>query len=137
MNVQRVRWDYFPVAEPAKVVVKGERGSYSEPLHEGKAGAVDKAEPLVMTASEGFPCLSFVGRRHANHGSDRFVEQPASEFHGRFVTEAHPNQGDCLEDDKITGEKKTLVRFDEPDGEVVEAVGPISESEESRCVDED
>ena len=137
MNVQRVRWDYFPTAKPAKVVVKSERSLYSEPLHKSEAGAVDKAEPLVMTASKGFPRFSFIGRRHANDGSDRFVEQPVSELHGRFVTEAHPNQGDCLEDDKVAGKKKALVRFDESDGEVVEAVGPVSESEEGGCVDED
>lgn len=130
MIVRQVRRDYFPTAKPAKVVVKRERGPYPQPLHEGKAGAVDKAEPFVMAAPEGLPCLSFVGRRHANAGNDRFVEQAASEFHGRFVTEAHPKQGDGLEDDKVAGEKKALVRFDESDGEVVKTVGPISEGEE-------
>lgn len=129
--------DNFPVAELAKVVVKSERSPYSEPLHEGKAGAVDKAEPFVMAAPEGLPCLSFIGRRHANDGSDRFVEQPAPEFHGRFVAETHPNQGDGLENNKVAGEKEVLVRFDESDGEVVETVSAISEGEEGRRVDED
>lgn len=131
------QWDYFPAAEPAKVLVKGERSAYSEPLHEGKAVAVHEAEPFVMAAPEGLPRLSFVGRRYANDGDDRFGEQSASESHSWFVTETHPNQGDCLEDDEVAGEKGSLVRFDESDGEVVEAVGAISEGKEGGCVNED
>jgi hypothetical protein len=125
---------------PAKldeVLIEGKRCAYAKSLHKDKAGAVDKAEPFVMIPPEGVPCFSFVGGRHANKRSDRFIEQPPSNLHCLFVTKTHPNQRDGFMDDHVAGDKESLIGLNKANSETMKPVGLISEGEERRRVNED
>lgn len=63
-----------PLTHSTKVVVEGERCSDAEPLHDGKAGAIHKAESLVGVLTEDSPSLCFVCRGDADDRSRGFAQ---------------------------------------------------------------
>ena len=51
-----LRGDHYKFPILAEVLVKGKGCIHLQPLHQGKGGAIRKAEPFVMVAYKNLPC---------------------------------------------------------------------------------
>ena len=64
-------------------------------------------------------------------------KQPFPGLHGLFMTQSHSDQCHSLLSNQIAGGEELLIGFDKTDCKIVKPVGPIYESEEGGCVNED
>ena len=126
-----------PFAESAEIIVEGERRLDAEPLHERKAGAIREAESLVRILTEDGPRFCFVGRSDPNDGRCGLVQQPQSKLQGLLVAKSQAKEGDCFVNNHIAGNEKSIREFYVPPRLMVQSIGSVGESKESRGVNED
>lgn len=126
-----------PSAELTKVLVKGKRGSDTEPLHYREAGAIRKTESLIRILAEDGPGPFFVGWSDPDDGSRGLAQQTESELQGRLITESHAKEGDGFVNDHIAGDEEPICGLHVLQSLMMQAIGLIRKSKERRSVNED
>jgi len=100
----------------SEMFIKSEGSADFEPFHDGKRGAIGKAEALVLILLKDSPCAGDVFVRHVDYVGGLGIKKLLSEFNGLTVAKTLADQIQGFNDDKISGRYREFVCLDKEKG---------------------